>query len=490
MRRRREVSLAFPCALDFHGGVAVPTQLGVSRGIFGRLQVGLELRLDRIVAAVSFAVIAVLGFADGAYLQKTWRLGLLALLALLAAALLARERISLRPGAVVMVAALGGLAGWTALSTFWADVPSMPPPEAERTLVYVAAILVVFAGCSESSVPYLLGGVLAGITADCAYGLLRYLFWPPARSPVEGTLLFLPLGYANAVGIFAAIGVVLAVGLALSATGWMGRAVSLAPLLVLVPTLSLTSSRGAWAALPFGLATLLYVGGRVRAVVLAPLLVAGVLVGVLLGSSGGQTLSIVGQNRPQYWHVAWKLYESNSLLGGGAGTFGNYWLHNRPNGEFVRDAHSLYIETLGELGPLGLALLLLALVTPLLALRRRNTMIAAAAAGAYVTFLLHAAVDWDWELPVVTIVGLTCGAALLVEARPGRQLELGVRARGLLLAGASTLAAFISAKLGASELVGLVGCKSFRDQRLKKLPQLNRVSNTGERGEERRFGSN
>jgi hypothetical protein len=241
--------------------------------------------------------------------------------------------------------------------------------------------------------------------------------------------------------------------------------------------------------LPFGLATLLYVGGRVRAVVLAPLLVAGVLVGVLLGSSGGQTLSIVGQNRPQYWHVAWKLYESNSLLGGGAGTFGNYWLHNRPNGEFVRDAHSLYIETLGELGPLGLALLLLALVTPLLALRRRNTMIAAAAAGAYVTFLLHAAVDWDWELPVVTIVGLTCGAALLVEARPGRQLELGVRARGLLLAGASTLAAFISAKLGASELVGLVGCKSFRDQRLKKLPQLNRVSNTGER-EERRFGSN
>jgi O-antigen ligase len=438
--------------------VAVPTHPELAKGILRRLPLGVVVRHEHVVAVVSFAAVAVLGFADGAYFEKAWRLGLLALLAVAAAALIARDRITLRPAGLTLLAALTALAGWTALSAIWADVPSAPPPETERTLLYATAALAVLVGCSQSSLPYLLGGALAGITADCAYGLVRYLFWPPARSPVEGTLLFLPIGYANGVGVFAAIGVVLALGFCLSSTGSVRRALSLAPLAVLVPTLALTSSRGAWAALPFGLAALLYVGGRVRsAIVLMPLLAAGVIGGLLLGSNSGQAFSFLGQNRPQYWHVAWKLYESNSLLGGGAGTFGNYWLHNRPSGEFVRDAHSLYIEMLAELGPLGLALLLLALVMPLLALRRRQrTMMVATAAGAYVTFLLHAAVDWDWELPIITLVGLACGTALLVE-RSERQVELGVPARAALLAAAASLAGFISFKLGVAGVLHLTG---------------------------------
>lgn len=425
-----------------------------------RLPLGLESRFGLVVGTISFAVVAVVGFADGGYLQKTWRLSLLALLAIVAAALLARERIELRPSAVGMFAALAALAGWTALSMIWADVPTMPMPEAERTLVYVAAVLAVLLGCSQSSLPYLLGGALGGITADCAYGLLRYLFWPPGRSPVEGTLLFLPLGYANALGVFAAMGIVLAVGLALWARRRAVRALSLAPLLVLVPALSLTSSRGAWVALPCGLAAMLYVGGRLRSTaVLVPVLAAGVAGGAYLGSSGGQAFSFFGQNRPHYWHVALKLYESNSLLGGGAGTFGNYWLHNRPNGEFVRDAHNLYIEMLAELGPLGLGLLLFAFAMPLLALRgQRHNMLVATAAGAYVTFLLHAAVDWDWEMPVITIAGLMCGAAILVATRHGRAVVLGLPARGALLAAASALASLISFKLGAADFLSTMGC--------------------------------
>jgi O-antigen ligase len=426
--------------------------------MLGRLPLGLESRYGLVVGTISFAVVAVVGFADGGYFQKTWRLSLLALLAIASAALLARGRIALRPSALGMLAALAALAGWTALSTVWADVPSMPMPEAERTLVYVAAVLAVLVGCSERSLPYLLGGALAGITADCAYGLVRYLFWPPARSPVEGTLLFLPLGYANALGAFAAMGIVLALGLALSARARGARALALAPLLVLIPALSLTSSRGAWVAMPCGVAALLYVGGRVRsATVLVPLLAAGVAGGAYLGSSGGQAFSFFGQNRPQYWRVAFKLYESNSLLGGGAGTFGNYWLHNRPDGEFVRDAHSLYIEMLAELGPLGLVLVLFALVTPLLALRgRQNDMLVATAAGAYVTFLLHAAVDWDWEMPVITITGLACGAAILVATRRERAIALGLPARGALLAAASAAAVLVAVKLGVTDVLSVL----------------------------------
>jgi hypothetical protein len=79
----------------------------------------------------------------------------------------------------------------------------------------------------------------------------------------------------------------------------------------------------------------------------------------------------------------------------------------------VRDAHSLYLETLAELGLLGLALLGLALAPPLLAAFRGAS---AAAAGGYVAFLVHAGLDWDWELPAVTLAGLLCGAALIALA--------------------------------------------------------------------------
>jgi hypothetical protein len=41
----------------------------------------------------------------------------------------------------------------------------------------------------------------------------------------------------------------------------------------------------------------------------------------------------------------------------------------------------------------------------------------AAAAGAYVAFLFHAGVDWDWEMPAVTVAGLACGVALMAERK-------------------------------------------------------------------------
>ena len=63
------------------------------------------------------------------------------------------------------------------------------------------------------------------------------------------------------------------------------------------------------------------------------------------------------------------------------------------------DAHSLYLETLAELGLVGLALLVLALAPPLVAGFRG---VEAAATGGYVAFLIHAGLDWDWELPAVT----------------------------------------------------------------------------------------
>jgi hypothetical protein len=169
-------------------------------------------------------------------------------------------------------------------------------------------------------------------------------------------------------------------------------------------------------------------------------------VSVVLTANGGLFKSLAGENRVHYWHVAWKEYEANPGLGSGAGTFDNYWLRSRPT-SFARDAHSIYLETLAELGPVGLALLLATLAIPLLALRRRLDPVTATAAGGYVAFLVHAGVDWDWELPAVTLAGLFCGAALLVAARPAEEPEPRPFTRVALLAAALVLAGFALVRL-------------------------------------------
>jgi len=119
--------------------------------------------------------------------------------------------------------------------------------------------------------------------------------------------------------------------------------------------------------------------------------------------------------RRSYFAVAWHEFSAHPLLGSGAGTFGRYWLESTHYVQYggALDAHSLYLETLAELGPLGLLLLLAFLLYPLrFAVGNRGVPGVPAAAGAAVAFLVHAGVDWDWELPAVVVAGLCCLAAL------------------------------------------------------------------------------
>jgi hypothetical protein len=129
--------------------------------------------------------------------------------------------------------------------------------------------------------------------------------------------------------------------------------------------------------------------------------------------------SFSGNGRVELWRTAWRDYRAHPWLGSGAGTYERAWLAS-PKSDFpVKDAHGLYIETLAELGPVGLLLLLGALLLPVvLTIRRGATPAVAGAAGAYGAYLLHAGIDWDWELAGVTAVALALGALLLVEGRP------------------------------------------------------------------------
>src|ERR671931_2660258 len=378
---------------------------------------------------VSFTVVVVDGIAGGGYFPRAWRLTSFALLALALAALVGRRRI-----------ALGLLERWFLVL------------EAARDVVYLAAVAAVLLALERESLPVLLGGALGGITAVAGYGLGTYVLYDHPRTPIGGKLLFEPLGYANGLGIYAAIGIPLAVGLALALRPPLLRLACLAPVAILAPSLYLTDSRAAELSLAVGLVVLVRFSRRLsRELTVAFALVAAAAVAVVVAASLRQEHTLVtglfGANRPHYWHVAWREVTLNPVLGSGAGTFERYWLLYRPVDSFARDAHNLYLETLAELGPIGLALLLAALGLPLLVLRGRRDPVLATAAAGYVAYLVHAAVDWDWELPAVTPCGVGCGCSLLVSARGDGAPVLRPAARFALLLPALALAVLVLVRL-------------------------------------------
>jgi O-antigen ligase len=131
-------------------------------------------------------------------------------------------------------------------------------------------------------------------------------------------------------------------------------------------------------------------------------------------------LSNIGSpSRRDHWRVALRAFEREPVLGTGAGTYVLEWQRERDISLNVTDAHSLYLETMGELGVPGLLLLAIALAVPLgVAARRlrggeRHAHAAFLAAG--LALLAHAAVDWDWEMPAVfawyfAASGVVCAA--------------------------------------------------------------------------------
>jgi tetratricopeptide (TPR) repeat protein len=160
--------------------------------------------------------------------------------------------------------------------------------------------------------------------------------------------------------------------------------------------------------------------------------------------------TFTGSYRVELWQASWDQFKGSPVVGEGAGTYEQHWLEERPLPHEVRDGHNLYLETLGELGIIGLALLLVALAAPLAAaVRARRNALAAGVLGAYVAYLVHAAVDWDWELPAVTITALACGAVLLALRDRADALQVEGRAR-VVLAGTAAALAIVA-------FVGLVG---------------------------------
>jgi O-antigen ligase len=173
-------------------------------------------------------------------------------------------------------------------------------------------------------------------------------------------------------------------------------------------------------------------------------------------------ISSTGSGRWQLWTAAEDEWETKPVFGRGAGSYQSWWMEHASLPLFVRDAHSLWLETLAELGIAGFLLLTLAIgagfVAALARLRRPGSdrPLIAAMAGVLAAFVVAAGIDWMWELSIVGLVALVALGILVgraTAAEPGsavgsRQSAVGkpLTARALRTAGvAVALAAILCA---------------------------------------------
>jgi O-antigen ligase len=147
--------------------------------------------------------------------------------------------------------------------------------------------------------------------------------------------------------------------------------------------------------------------------------------------------SFSSNGRWPLWESALEENASAPLIGRGAGSFEGWWAQNR-NGQlgFVEDAHSIYLEALGELGLIGFALLVAFLAWVFIAggrlyrraSSRRRTQLAAALAGC-AAFCLGSAYDWLWQIAVLPIAFLLLASVLVGAGERRRSKPLPIFAR-------------------------------------------------------------
>jgi O-Antigen ligase len=171
---------------------------------------------------------------------------------------------------------------------------------------------------------------------------------------------------------------------------------------------------------------------------------------------GQHLLSTSSNGRWQLWTSAAREFLHHPWFGHGAGSFEAWWSQHGSGDFFARNAHSLFLEELGGLGIIGLVLLVGFFAVPFVAAAqeaRRGGATrepVAAATATLVAYLVAAALDWMWEMTVVTLVAIVCAGLLLRAEKIPRHRRHGQPVRVL----ATTTAAL--AAVGALALEGIL----------------------------------
>jgi len=218
-----------------------------------------------VVAVATAAIVTAANASEGSYFSQSW--GWVALAFLIPTSLMLILERAAVPGrlraafALLMVA----LAVWIAVSAFWSVSSSGSIREFERMLVYVSLALALAILLRRGDAAGVAAGITIGIGFISSYSLATRLFPDRLGTPDDPTItsrLSEPLGYWNALGLLAAMGLLVALGfVAHSRRAWPAITAALT-LPILATTLYFTFSRGAWAALAFGLAGIIALDPR------------------------------------------------------------------------------------------------------------------------------------------------------------------------------------------------------------------------------------
>jgi hypothetical protein len=183
------------------------------------------------------------------------------------------------------------------------------------------------------------------------------------------------------------------------------------------------------------------------------------------GASGSGDLftrlqSSAGNDRYQYWQVAAREASKRPLQGSGAGAFVLVWTRNANTPLPIQDAHSLYMQTLGETGYPGFVLIVAFVLSLLIAGAWRaftgppktRVLVAAATAGV-ATFATAAVYDWVWQLGAIVVLMLLLGAVALVgdDAGPPGSPARGLMPRAVLVLAAGGALAAVSLPLAEAQ---------------------------------------
>ncbi len=154
-----------------------------------------------------------------------------------------------------------------------------------------------------------------------------------------------------------------------------------------------------------------------------------------------------GSNRCAIWSVALDVATDDPVFGEGGGGFQFRYNRDRDQvSQLARDAHSVELEMLSELGIVGLALFVAAVIGAYAgAVRARrlgpsSAQLSCGALAGATYWLVHASADWFWPYPAVTapafaLLGAAVAPALLMPDR-----ETSPRSRRLLIVGTAIVA--------------------------------------------------
>jgi hypothetical protein len=191
-----------------------------------------------------------------------------------------------------------------------------------------------------------------------------------------------------------------------------------------------------------------------------------------------------GGYRYDYWRVAWLEFKDSPLRGQGAGNYDERYFLDRRTTEDIRQPHSVEMQTLAELGLVGMLFLLLFVGAVLAGLWRQSRravklperrMVAVAAGGAFVAWFVQTSVDWLHNIPGVTGVALCAAAALVAPWARRRGTSLTARIVAVALVGLAVVAAADSVgRLAYAEKDRLDARNSLRSDPVEALRLANR----------------